>query len=135
MKWLTGKKKTNQPADNFPKGAFASHPFKGRGSKISKMEVSKKDFAKIFTNSNSKSIPLNGLLTDSAPFYKQFYRLVARFYPMASDAVWVWKYLCSTKQHVDFLGGSDIQKNRHAVSSANACDLSRVGGKGRRRLF
>jgi len=109
MKWLTGKKKTNQ--DSSPKGAFASLPFKGRSSKISKMEVSKKDFAKIFTNSNSKSIPLNGLLTDSAPFYKQFYRLIARFYPMASDAVWVWKYLCSTKQHTDYEGGSDTQKN------------------------
>ena len=107
MQWLPGKKKTIV----HPKGAFASKPFK-KEAKVEKLAITGKDAAKIFTSKNSASVAVPNILTDTTPFYKQFYRLISRYYPMASDAVWVWKYLCSTKQHVDFEGGSDAIKNR-----------------------
>jgi hypothetical protein len=108
MIWpFTGKQNPNK---QLHKGSFASFPFKNK-IPFQKMEVSKKDFYKLFTPANSVSTPLSDLMPDGSPFPKQFYRLISHFYPMASNAIWVWKNLCSSHQHTDFSGGSDATRS------------------------
>ena len=108
MTWpFVGKNSSSKPSN--AKGSFSSFPFKNK-IQNQKLQVSNKDFYKHFSPSNSNSVTVSGLLPDSSPFPKAFYRLIARYYPMASNAIWVWKYLCSTHQHNDFSGGSDNTK-------------------------
>ena len=70
------------------------------------------DFKNIISNSNASFEINKDMIADQTKFHKKFLGLVARYYPAASSSVWTWKNLCATTQSIQFIGGTEGQRDK-----------------------
>lgn len=98
------KKKSSPPTS--PKAAVRSLPYK-------KTQLSASTIAEWSSSPATKTLSFSrDVIHDKTKFRGAFFDLIARYYPMASNAVWVWKHLCSTNPHTRLIGGSDDERKR-----------------------
>lgn len=94
---------------------------KPRGVKqgvFSKTKMSAREFGE-WAGKSTVSMPVgSNVIPDYSQAYKFFFQTVSRYYPMAAAAVWTWGNLCSTRQKLKFIGGSDSEReNAKAIVS------------------
>lgn len=90
----------------------AGHSAKGQKRAYQRTKLSGPDFQRWAGNKTKELILSDEVLADRGRALKFLCETVCRYYPVASAAVWTWKNLCSTRQKVKYIGGSDLERKK-----------------------
>lgn len=94
------------PQKPLPKPSVRTAPYR-------KMRLSQPELEKWSSSPSTKTLEFSqDVLVDKSKFRAAFFDMIARYYPMASNAVWVWKHLCSSNPHTRLIGGTDTERER-----------------------
>jgi hypothetical protein len=78
-------------------------------SAIVKHKMKPKEVAN-FIKQSTASIDVD-FMADESAFRKAIITLLTKSYPVASQAVWIWKYLCATDNSIQFVSGTSAQRD------------------------
>ncbi len=92
------------------KAKAASSPTNSRTKAFTKQTLSPDEFKA--WEKGSKPLIASGtkVMPDRSHGFKVLFQTLSRYSPVASAAVWTWQNLCSTKQTLKFVGGTESER-------------------------
>ena len=77
---------------------------------IKRYKLEKHDFQQ--WQKSTTVVPFENIIGDQFALTKEYVDLLERYIPNVSGAIWTWKHLCNTPLEMNFLGGTESERNQ-----------------------